>query len=163
MVEELIRERERECVGLTQPCLDAGALQVPPRKVELLLLDVNAVELDTGELLSEHCEDCADAGADLDQARARLELGAVANQPVPPVLGLRHEPLRNRERRQSCSTRPFDGCSYVNAAGGTRSPAAERQRARSTRGCGGSGAGPSASIWSRCAVRHGAQEYRLPA
>ncbi len=72
VVEELILERKRERVGLTQRCPDAGALEVPPRKVELLLLDVNAVELDTGELLSEHCEDCADARAHLDQTRARL-------------------------------------------------------------------------------------------
>ena len=84
---------ERECVGLTQRRLDPGALEVPPRKVKLLLLDVDAVELDTGELLSEHCEDCADPGADLDQTRAWLELGAVADQLVPPVLGLLHEPL----------------------------------------------------------------------
>jgi hypothetical protein len=93
VVEGLIRERKRERVGLTQRRLDAGALEIPSRKVKLLLLDVDAVELDTWELLSEHCEDCADPGADLDQPRARLELGAVADQPVPPVLGLLHEPL----------------------------------------------------------------------
>ena len=93
VVEERIRERERECVGLTQRRLDAGAHEVPPRKVKLLRLDINAVELDTGELLSEHCKDCADPGTDLDQTRARLELAALADQSMPPVLGLLHEPL----------------------------------------------------------------------
>ena len=93
MVEILIRKRERERVGLTQRRLDAGALEVPLREVELLLLDVDAEELDTRELLSEHCEHRADARADLEQPRARLELGAVADQPVPPVLGLLDKPL----------------------------------------------------------------------
>src|SRR5438093_8427301 len=93
VVEGAVGERERERVGLTQRCLDARPLEVAPSEVELLLFDVDAEQLDTRILLSQYRQDCADPTADLEQTCSRLELGAVANQSVPPVLGLLHEPL----------------------------------------------------------------------
>jgi len=93
VVEGAIGERERERVALTQRCLDAGSLEVFPSEVELLLLDVDAEQLDARVLLTKHRQDCADATADLEQTCPRLELGAVADQPVPPVLSLLDEPL----------------------------------------------------------------------
>ena len=103
MIEVPIRKREGECVGLTQRRLDAGALEVPPREVELLLLDVHAVELDTGELLSEHCQHCAHAGADFEQARPRLgarcRRGSVGAASARPAARAAPAPaFRNRER-----------------------------------------------------------------
>src|SRR6266581_2535905 len=92
-VERAIGERERERIGLAQCCLDACAREVSPREVELLLLNVDAEQLDTRVLLSQYRQNCADAAADLEQTCSRLERGAVANQPVPPVLSLLHEPL----------------------------------------------------------------------
>jgi hypothetical protein len=88
VVERLVRERERERVSLQQGCLDPGPLEVPAGEVELLRLDVDAGQADARELLSEHREHCTDAAADLEQACPGLELGAVADQPVPPVLRL---------------------------------------------------------------------------
>jgi hypothetical protein len=46
---------------------------------------------------------------------------------VPPVLGLLHEPLLLRGSvtvnvRTHARRGPFDGCSYMNAPGGTSSP-----------------------------------------
>jgi hypothetical protein len=42
VVERVVAERERQRIGLQQRRLDAGPLQVPPREVELLRLDVDA-------------------------------------------------------------------------------------------------------------------------
>src|SRR5437016_60198 len=66
MVERLVLERERVCVSLTQGGLDTGALEVAPGELELLRLDVDAVEADTGELLPEDRQHCADAAPDLE-------------------------------------------------------------------------------------------------
>src|SRR2546429_2339364 len=93
VVERAIGERERERIGLTQRRLDARPLEMSPSEVELLLLDVDAEQLDTRVLLSQYRQDCADATADLEQTCSRLEFRAVANQSVTPVLGLFDEPL----------------------------------------------------------------------
>src|SRR5881275_3032255 len=93
VVERASRERERERIGLTQRCIDPGPLEVSPGEVELPLLDVDPEQSDTRILLPEYRQDRADPTADLEQTRPRLEVGAVADQPVPPVLGLLHEPL----------------------------------------------------------------------
>src|SRR5439155_21483542 len=93
VVERAIGERECKRIGLTQRRLDARPLEVSPSEVELLLLDVDAEQLDTRVLLSQHRQNCADATADLEQTCSRVEPRAVANQPVPPVLSLLPEPL----------------------------------------------------------------------
>src|ERR671914_1848289 len=62
-------------------------------ELQLLRLDVDAGQADARELLPEHGQDGADAATDLEQARPRLELRAVADQPVPPVLRLLDEAL----------------------------------------------------------------------
>ena len=93
MVERLVRERELERIGFHQRRLDSGPFEVAAGELELLRLDVDARQADTRELLSEHRQDRAHAAADLEQARAGLELCAVADQPVAPVLSLLHEPL----------------------------------------------------------------------
>ena len=46
-----------------------------------------------GELLPEDGKDRADAAADLEKPRSRLERGAVRDQPVPPVLCLLDQAL----------------------------------------------------------------------
>ena len=92
-VERLVREREGERIGLHQRCLDSGALQMTAGVLELLRLDVDAGEIEAGEFLPEHRQDSAHAGTDLEQACAGLELGAVSDQPVPPVLRLLDEPF----------------------------------------------------------------------
>ena len=61
--------------------------------LELLRLDVDAGQVEPGEFLPEHRQDGAHAGTDLEQACAGLELRAVRDQPVPPVLSLLDEPL----------------------------------------------------------------------
>ena len=50
-------------------------------------------EVHARELLPQDGEHGADAAADLEQARTRLELGSVADQPVSPMLRLLDEPL----------------------------------------------------------------------
>jgi hypothetical protein len=45
------------------------------------------------KFLSEDRQDGADSAAHLEQACPRLELSAVADQPVTPVLGLLDEPM----------------------------------------------------------------------
>src|SRR5262249_38964845 len=62
-------------------------------ELELHRLDVDADQMDARELLPKHGQYCADAASDLQQARPGGELGAVCNQPVPPMLCLLHEPL----------------------------------------------------------------------
>ena len=93
VVERLVLERERESVGLAQGRLDPGPREVLASEVELLRLDVDAEQPNARELLPEHREHRAHARADLEQPRPRLELRPVPDQPVPPVLGLLHEPL----------------------------------------------------------------------
>ena len=93
VVERLVLERELARIGLAQRCLDSGPLEVPARVVELLRLDVDSRQADAGELLSQYRQHSAHAGPDLEQARSGLELRAVADQPVAPVLRLLHEPL----------------------------------------------------------------------
>jgi hypothetical protein len=66
---------------------------VAASELELLRLDVDARQADTRELLPEHGEDGAGTAADLEQARPRLELRPVSDEPVAPVLRLLHEPL----------------------------------------------------------------------
>jgi hypothetical protein len=61
--------------------------------IRLFLFDVDADEPDVRESLTEHREDGADSAADLEQASSALERGAVADQPISPVLGLLDEPL----------------------------------------------------------------------
>src|SRR4029453_3120182 len=63
------------------------------RELELLLLDVDADKADAREFLPEDRQDGADSAAHLEQACPRLELSAVADQPVAPVLGLLDEPM----------------------------------------------------------------------
>jgi hypothetical protein len=60
-------------------------------ELELLLLDVHADEVDVREFLPEDRQDCADSAADLQEACAWLEVGAVVDEPVSPVLGLLNE------------------------------------------------------------------------
>src|SRR5919198_1194166 len=56
-------------------------------------LDVDAGQLRARELLPQHREHRPDAAADLEHTRPGLERRPVTDQPVSPVLGLRHEPL----------------------------------------------------------------------
>jgi hypothetical protein len=93
VVERLVLEGERERVRLHKGRLDTCPLQVPARELELSRLDVDAGENEARKLLAEHCEHRACAGAYLEQARSGLELRTVADQAVPPVLRLLHEPL----------------------------------------------------------------------
>ena len=62
-------------------------------EVELLPLDVDARQAKVRELLAEHRQYRTDATADLEQARPGLEVRAVTDQPMPPVLSLGDEPL----------------------------------------------------------------------
>ena len=93
VVERSVFERERERIRLTQRCLDSDPLEVDTGEFELLLFDVDTEQLDTWVVLPEHRQNCADAAADLEQTRSRLEAGAVGNEAVTPVLGLLHKPL----------------------------------------------------------------------
>lgn len=93
VVERPVRERERERVGLEQGRLDTGLLEMPARVVELRGLDVDPVETDAGELLSQHGQHGAHAAADLEEPRPGLEGRAVRDEPVPPVLCLLDESL----------------------------------------------------------------------
>ena len=88
VVERLILERKRESVGLQQGRLDPGPREVLAGEGELLRLDVDAEQPNTRELLPEHREHRAHAAADLEQARPRRQLRAVADQPMPPMLSL---------------------------------------------------------------------------
>jgi hypothetical protein len=92
-VERFVSEGELVRVGLQQRCLDPGPLEVPAGEVELLRLDVDADEADARKFLPEHCQHGTCAAADLEEARSRLELRAVSDQTMPPVLRLLHEPL----------------------------------------------------------------------
>jgi hypothetical protein len=60
---------------------------------ELLGLDVHADQVDVRKLLPEDCEDGADSAADLEEPRTRLEVRAVADQPVSPMFGLLDKPV----------------------------------------------------------------------
>ena len=93
MVERLVLERERQSVGLEHGRLDPGPREVLAGESELLGLDVDAGQPNPWKLLSEHREHSAHAAADLEHARPRLELRAVADQPKPPMLSLLDEPL----------------------------------------------------------------------
>ncbi len=88
MVERAVVERERERIALYQAGFDTSSPQMLARELELLLLDVDADEADPREFLPQYGEDGADAAADLEEAGTRLELGAVADQPVSPMLRL---------------------------------------------------------------------------
>jgi hypothetical protein len=88
VVEGAVVERERERIALYQAGFDASPAQVLARELELLLLDVDADEADPREFLPQDGEDGADAATDLEETGTRLELGAVADQPVSPVLRL---------------------------------------------------------------------------
>ena len=74
VLERLVLERECERIGLHEGCVDPGSLEVSPGELELLRLDVDAGQADARELLPEHRQDRADAGADLEQARSGREL-----------------------------------------------------------------------------------------
>ena len=65
-------------------------------ELELLRLDVDAEELDARVLLTEYRQHRAHAAADLEQPGPGLEHGAVADEPVSPVLGLLDEPPCSR-------------------------------------------------------------------
>jgi hypothetical protein len=91
--ERPVLERECERVRLYERRLDARPRKVLAGERELLRLDVDAVELDAGELLSEHGEHRTHPATDLEQTGAGRERGAVGDQPVTPVLRLRDEPL----------------------------------------------------------------------
>jgi hypothetical protein len=93
VVERLFIERERERVSLQQGRLDPRSLEVNAGEIKLLSLDIDAEESNTREFLSEDRQDRADSAADLEQACSGLELGAVADQPVSPVLCLLDEPV----------------------------------------------------------------------
>src|SRR4051812_44155760 len=64
-----------------------------PRKLELLPLNVHTGQLNAGELLPEHRQDSTDPTTHLEQACPWLELRAIADQAVSPVLGLHHQAL----------------------------------------------------------------------
>jgi hypothetical protein len=66
---------------------------VPAGELELPRLDVDAHEADAREFLAEYREYRTDATADLEQPCTGLEVRPVADQPVPPVLGLLDQPL----------------------------------------------------------------------
>ena len=93
MVEGGVLERDGGRIRLDQRRLDARALEVPPRVLELLRLDVDAGEAQTGELLPEHGEHGPDAAAQLEEARPGLERRPVDDQPLAPVLRLLDQPL----------------------------------------------------------------------
>jgi hypothetical protein len=93
VVERLVPERERERIGLHEGCFDSGPREVVPGELELLRLDVDARQADARKFLPEHRQYRTRAGADLEQPRPGLELSAVSDQPVAPVLRLLHEPL----------------------------------------------------------------------
>jgi hypothetical protein len=88
VVERAGAERERERISLDQARFDPRSLQVFAGEIELLLLDVDADEADAWEFLPQDCEDSADSAAELEEACTRLEVGAVADQSVSPVLRL---------------------------------------------------------------------------
>ena len=73
------------------------------------------VRRDARELLSEHGQDRAGAAADLEQPRPGRELGAVADQPLAPVLGLLDEPLL-LGRPVAVDVRPVTVASLAGAA-----------------------------------------------
>ena len=63
------------------------------REVELLRLDVDPEQLQPGKFLAQHRQHGADTATDLEHPRPGFQLRAIANHPLPPVLGLRDQPL----------------------------------------------------------------------
>jgi hypothetical protein len=98
VVEGLVRERELDRVALRQGCLDPGALEVRAGELQLLRLDIETEEPHARILLTKDGQHGAHPAAHLEEPRARLERRSVANQPVPPVLGLLDQPLLLRRR-----------------------------------------------------------------
>ena len=66
MIKRLVLERERVSVCLEQGGLDPSSLEVRAGEAELLRLDVDTMEADTGELLPEDSQHCAHAATDLE-------------------------------------------------------------------------------------------------
>jgi hypothetical protein len=93
VVERVLPERERQRITLYQAGCYPGSLQMSAGELELLLLDVHADEADAREFLPEDRQDGAHSAAHLEHTCPRLELRAVADQPVSPVLSLLDEPM----------------------------------------------------------------------
>jgi hypothetical protein len=63
------------------------------RELELLRFNVHAGEVDAREFLSKDRQHRTDSAAHLEETCSRLELRAVTDQAVAPVLGLIDEPM----------------------------------------------------------------------